>query len=75
MSTTEYISVMSLTSTYGAVLPDAIVDTITFGTPTGSVRIAAVIIVVPPPPPRPSTPSKRPSRVPARAAARRRHAA
>ena len=60
MSTTEYISVTSFTSTYGAVLPDAIVDTITFGTPTGSVRIAAVIIVVPPPPPRPSTPSKRP---------------
>ena len=37
MSTTEYISVMSLTSTYGVVLPDAIVDTISFGTPTGSV--------------------------------------
>ena len=64
MSTTEYISVMSLTSTYGAVLPEAIVETMTFGTPTGSVRIAAVIIVVPPPPPRPSTPSKRCLRVP-----------
>ena len=36
MSTTEYIIVMSFTSTYGAVLPDAIVDTISFGTPTGS---------------------------------------
>ena len=61
ISTTEYISVMSLTSTYGAVLPDAIVDTISFGTPTGSVRIAAVIIAVPPPPPSPSTPSNRPA--------------
>ena len=37
MSTTEYIIVMSFTSTYGAVLPDAIVETITLGTPTGSV--------------------------------------
>ena len=64
MSTTEYISVTSLTSTYGAVLPEAIVETMTFGTPTGSVRIAAATIVVPPPPPRPRTPSKRPSRVP-----------
>ncbi len=33
MSTTEYIIVMSFTSTYGAMLPDAIVETITFGTP------------------------------------------
>ena len=39
MSTTEYIIVMSFTSTYGAVLPDAIVDTMTLGTPTGSSRI------------------------------------
>ena len=61
MSTTEYISVMSLTSTYGAVLPEAMVETISLGTPTGSVRIAAVIIVVPPPPPRPSTAWKRPA--------------
>ncbi len=71
MSTTEYMSVTSFTSTYGAMLPEAIVDTMTFGTPTGSVRIAAVTIVVPPPPPRPSTPSNRPS---AYQAGRRAHA-
>ena len=62
MSTTDGISVMSVTSTYCAVLPEASVDTISLGTPTGSVRIAAVIIAVPPPPPRPSTASMRPSR-------------
>ena len=33
-----------------------------FGTPTGSVRIAAVPIAVPPPPPIETTPSMRPSR-------------
>ena len=59
MSTTEYIIVMSFTSTYGVVFPEAIVDSITFGTPNGSSRIAAVIMVVPPPPPRPRTPVKR----------------
>ncbi len=62
MSMTDGISVMSVTSTYCAVLPEASVETISFGTPTGSVRIAAVIIAVPPPPPRPSTASMRPSR-------------
>ena len=41
MSTTEYIIVTSTAPTYGRVSPDATVETISFGTPTGSARIAA----------------------------------
>jgi hypothetical protein len=61
MSTTEYIMVTSLTSTYGSVLPDAMVETITLGTPTGRVRIAEVAIEVPPVPPMPRMPASWPS--------------
>ncbi len=50
-STTEYIIVTSTVPTYGLVSPDATVETISFGTPTGSARIAFVAIVVPPVPP------------------------
>jgi uncharacterized membrane-anchored protein len=50
-STTEYIIVMSLTSTYGATLPDAMVDTISFGIPTGSACMAVEPMEVPPDPP------------------------
>jgi hypothetical protein len=40
MSTTEYIIVTSTAPTYGRVSPDATVETRSFGTPTGSARIA-----------------------------------
>ena len=40
MSTTEYIIVTSTAPTYGRVSPEATVETISFGTPTGSARIA-----------------------------------
>ena len=40
MSTTEYIIAMSTAPTYGRVSPEATVETISFGTPTGSARIA-----------------------------------
>ena len=40
MSTTEYIIVTSTEPTYGLVSPEATVETISFGTPIGSWRIA-----------------------------------
>ena len=40
MSTTEYIIVTSTEPTYGLVSPEATVETISFGTPIGSSRIA-----------------------------------
>src|SRR5690349_9112378 len=42
-STTEYIIVMSREPTYGRVSPEAIVETSSFGTPTGRARIAVAI--------------------------------
>ena len=51
MSTTEYIIVTSTGPKYGLVSPDAAVETISFGTPTGSRCIACVASVVPPVPP------------------------
>ena len=62
MSTTEYIIVTSTAPTYGRVSPDATVETISFGTPTGSARIACVAIDEPPEPPSARIPSSRPSR-------------
>ena len=53
---TEYIIAMSAGPTYGATLPDATVETITFGRPTGSARIPGVMIAVPPDPPMPMMP-------------------
>ena len=60
MSTTEYIIVTSTAPTYGRVSPDATVETISFGTPTGSARIARVAIDEPPEPPSARMPSSRP---------------
>ena len=45
----------------GRVSEAAMVETISFGTPTGSARIACAAIDVPPEPPSASTPSQRPS--------------
>ena len=56
MSTTEYIIVTSTAPTYGRVSPEASVETISFGTPTGSSRMACVAIEEPPEPPRASDP-------------------
>ena len=52
---------MSFSRTYGATLPLATVETMTFGSPSGSARMAAVPIAVPPDPPSDSTPCIRPS--------------
>ena len=51
---------MSLSPTNCRTMPDASVLTITFGTPSGSARIAAVAMVVPADPPRPRTPDTSP---------------
>ena len=59
-SATELSMTMSLMSTNGLVSPDAIVETMTLGTPSGSARIAAVPTVVPPEPPIASTPRSSP---------------
>src|SRR6185503_1432521 len=52
---------MSVSPTYGRTSPEAIVETISFGTPTGSRCIAAAASDVPPLPPRARIPSSRPS--------------
>ena len=56
MSVTEYTRVMSEGPTYPATFPEAIVDTISLGTPMGSARMAGEISAVPPEPPIPSMP-------------------
>ena len=61
MSTTEYIIDTSTAPTYGRVSPEATVETISFGTPTGSARIAKVTSEEPPDPPSPRIPSSLPS--------------
>ena len=61
MSTTEYIIVTSVEPTYELVSPEATVETISFGTPTGSRRIASVASAVPPVPPSAPIASNRPS--------------
>ncbi len=61
MSTTEFIIKMSDEPMKCPTEPEASVLTITFGTPIGSARIAAVAIVVPADPPRPKTPVSFPS--------------
>ena len=58
-STMDGIMMMSLVPTYWATFPDAIVETMTFGTPIGSARIAGVTSDVPPEPPNERTPSNR----------------
>ena len=57
-SVTEYIMQMSDGPTYGRTSPDATVDTITFGTPIGSRRIACVASAVPPEPPAETRPPR-----------------
>src|SRR3954470_17586599 len=52
--------VTSVAPTYGRVSPDATVETMSFGTPTGSSRIAAAAIEDPPEPPTAATPLARP---------------
>ena len=61
ISVTDAIIVMSVLPIYGDVSPDAIVESINFGTPTGSARMALVAIAVPPDPPAARMPSNRPS--------------
>ena len=61
MSTTEYIIVTSTAPTYGRVSPEATVETISFGTPTGSARIARVPMEEPPEPPSARMASSAPS--------------
>ena len=61
ISTTEYIIVTSTEPTYGLVSPDATVETMSFGTPIGSRRIAVVAIAEPPEPPSAPIASSRPS--------------
>ena len=50
-SVTAYIMQMSAGPTYGLTSPEATVDTMTFGTPMGRRRMAAVASAVPPDPP------------------------
>jgi hypothetical protein len=69
-STTECIIVMSLTPTYGPTLPEAMVDTMSLGMPTGSAFMAVVPMEVPPEPPRLMTPSNLPSAASLTASAR-----
>ncbi len=49
---------MSDGPTYMPTSPEATVDTITFGTPTGRARIAGVTSAVPPDPPAPTIPPR-----------------
>src|SRR4051794_17774113 len=55
MSTTEYMSVTSDSPTYGATSPEAIVETRSLGTPTGSARSARAATADPLEPPTAST--------------------
>ena len=60
-STMEGMKVTSLVPAKALTSPPPTVDTITFGTPTGSSRMAVVASEVPPLPPMPMMPSRRPS--------------
>ncbi|MNC28541.1 hypothetical protein D3C75_767510 [compost metagenome] len=59
-STTDGIMTISLVPTYGAVFPEATVETITLGTPIGNARIPGVTSEVPPVPPKEIIPSNLP---------------
>ena len=59
-STIEGMNVMSLVPAYALTSPPPTVEATSFGTPTGSVRIAVVAIDVPPLPPIDTMPSRRP---------------
>lgn len=60
-STTEGNMTTSLVPTYWETLPEAMVETITLGTPMGSARMAGVARLVPPEPPTEMMPSNFPS--------------
>ena len=60
-STIDGIIMISLVPTYCETFPDAIVETMTFGTPIGNARIAGVTREVPPDPPNEMIPSNLPS--------------
>ena len=60
-STTDGMNVMSFVPAKALTSPPPIVETITFGRPTGSARMAVVAIEVPPLPPIDRMPSTRPS--------------
>ena len=60
-STIDGIIKMSLVPTYLSTSPEAIVETISFGTPIGSFCIAGVTNEVPPEPPKERIPSNLPS--------------
>ena len=60
-STIDGIIIISLVPTYCATFPEAMVDTITLGTPIGSARIAGVTNDVPPEPPKEMIPSNFPA--------------
>src|SRR5581483_12336463 len=55
-STTEYMTQTSLAPTYGDTSPDAMVDTRSLGSPTGSPAMTCAAIDEPPEPPAASTP-------------------
>ena len=59
-STMEGIMIISLVPTYWETFPEAIVETITLGTPIGSARMAGVTSEVPPDPPQEMIPSNLP---------------
>ena len=59
-STMEGIMIISLVPTYWETLPEAMVETITLGTPMGSARMAGVTSEVPPDPPQEIMPSNLP---------------
>ena len=60
-STMEGIMMMSLVPTYWDTFPEAMVETMSFGTPMGRARMAGVARDVPPDPPRERIPSNLPS--------------
>ena len=62
ISATECIMMMSRVPTYGRVMPEAMVEIITFGRPNGNARITAVPSDVPMDPPTPITPEISPRR-------------
>ena len=59
-STTEYMMQTSLAPTYGDTSPEAMVDTRSLGSPTGSPAMTCAAIDEPPEPPAASTPPTRP---------------
>src|SRR4030042_975349 len=57
-SATDVIMVMSLAPTNSLTSMDAMLETMSFGSPMGNDRMMAVQMCIPVPPPMPTTPSK-----------------